>query len=356
MTYKRALERAFLQTEKEAAIIWREVVAIYREAAADLWAKMADVFAKLKDAPPDKYFQELLKYNRYENLLKQMEKDFTAYVTKAGNLTAKSSELMLQNAYYRDQYIMTAFGNGAGIKTGFSALNPFLVDSAVKSTRASWQKIQSEAFTKKWGSPEGYKPKSGTLTEILLDNKQKAAVKIRRSISAGLTQGNPMMAKETVLKAIGSATVSPEKITANGLIHNALRIIRTEATRSYNAGAYAADSWFKQFDETSKRVWSATLDNRTRPEHAALDGQEENEDGYFEIDGMAALYPGDFGIPEMDINCRCTIKTVGGIPDETRIARDPETGRNQYIEGNFASWAADKGLKTNIYGMYYMPR
>jgi len=356
MTYKRAIERAFLQTEKEAVVIWREIIAIYKQAAADLWQKMSDVFTSLPDVPPNRLFIEMTKYNRYRDLLRQMETDFTKHMTKAGNLTAKSSELMLQNAYYRDQYIMTSFGAGAGIKTGFSALNPHLIESTVRGTAESWKRIQTEAFIKKWGRQDGYIPKSGTLTELLTNNRNVALRKIRRSIATGLTQGDPRLAKDTIIKALGSATVSPEKITAKGLIHNAMRIVRTEATRSYNAGAYAADNWFKQYDPTSRRKWDATMDNRTRPEHAKLDGQEEDDDGYFEVDGMRALYPGGFGIPEMDIHCRCTTSTVGGIPDDTRIARDPVSGRNEYVESNFKDWAKDKGLKTNIYGMYYMPK
>lgn len=51
----------------------------------------------------------------------------------------------------------------------------------------------------------------------------------------------------------------------------------------------------------------ATLDGSTREEHAELDGQIVPIDEPFGIDGYFAMYPGDFGEPEMDYNCRCTI-------------------------------------------------
>jgi hypothetical protein len=47
------------------------------------------------------------------------------------------------------------------------------------------------------------------------------------------------------------------------------------------------------------------MDGNTRPTHRHLDGQIREMDEPFEMDGKSAMYPGDFGDPAEDCNCRC---------------------------------------------------
>jgi hypothetical protein len=49
------------------------------------------------------------------------------------------------------------------------------------------------------------------------------------------------------------------------------------------------------------------LDGKTRSSHRRLDGQIRELDEYFEIRGKKARYPGDFGDPAEDCNCRCQL-------------------------------------------------
>lgn len=51
----------------------------------------------------------------------------------------------------------------------------------------------------------------------------------------------------------------------------------------------------------------ATLDKKTRKAHRLLDGQVRELDESFVIDGHKAMYPSNFGIPGLDINCRCAV-------------------------------------------------
>lgn len=55
------------------------------------------------------------------------------------------------------------------------------------------------------------------------------------------------------------------------------------------------------------KQWDATLDARTRPHHALLDGQIRELDKPFEVNGRKAMYPIGFGIASEDIHCRCTL-------------------------------------------------
>ena len=50
-----------------------------------------------------------------------------------------------------------------------------------------------------------------------------------------------------------------------------------------------------------------TLDKKTRKAHRLLDGQIRELDEPFEINGHKAMYPSNFGIPSLDINCRCAV-------------------------------------------------
>ena len=73
------------------------------------------------------------------------------------------------------------------------------------------------------------------------------------------------------------------------------------------------------------KVWDSTLDGKTRPTHRKLDGQIRDVDELFEMDGLNAMYPGDFGDPSEDCNCRCKMleKSRWALNDnETRYLGD----------------------------------
>lgn len=88
-------------------------------------------------------------------------------------------------------------------------------------------------------------------------------------------------------------------------MNNAMRIARTEAHRIQNRAAEHA--LFKAKDKGADVVkqWDSTLDDRTRESHMQLDGQIRELDKPFEVNGKKAMYPGGFGDPSEDCNCRC---------------------------------------------------
>jgi hypothetical protein len=55
------------------------------------------------------------------------------------------------------------------------------------------------------------------------------------------------------------------------------------------------------------KQWDASLDGKTRDTHRLLDGQIRELDEPFEVHGMTAMQPGDFGDPAEDCNCRCAL-------------------------------------------------
>ena len=89
--------------------------------------------------------------------------------------------------------------------------------------------------------------------------------------------------------------------------HRAQAIARTEVLRAAN---FARQEAMKQSGVIPAKMWLATLDARVRDLHAALHMQQQPTNQAFNIEGHAAMYPGGFGEPEMDINCRCTMVPV----------------------------------------------
>ena len=89
-------------------------------------------------------------------------------------------------------------------------------------------------------------------------------------------------------------------------------IARTEV----NGGAnWATTEAYRQSGVVTRRAWIATRDERVRDSHADMDGVETDLSNPFVLisgdnRGETADQPGDFGIAEEDINCRCTTVAV----------------------------------------------
>ena len=94
---------------------------------------------------------------------------------------------------------------------------------------------------------------------------------------------------------------------SNTGMNNAYRIARTEGHRIQNQSAMDAANIAKEKGADVVKQWDATLDARTRPHHAMLDGQIRELDKPFEVNGRKAMYPSGFGIASEDIHCRCAL-------------------------------------------------
>ena len=90
-------------------------------------------------------------------------------------------------------------------------------------------------------------------------------------------------------------------------LNNAARIARTEAHRIQNKATADAQWKAKEKGADVVKQWDSTLDGKTRPHHRKLDGQIRELDEPFEVNGMSAMQPGDFGDPAEDCNCRCAL-------------------------------------------------
>ena len=128
---------------------------------------------------------------------------------------------------------------------------------------------------------------------------------------------------------------------------SAIRAARTAVTGAQNAGRLDSYLRAEEMGIPLKKVWIATLDNRTRHNHAVADGQTVEEDKPFTVGGYELMYPGDPNGPGHEIyNCRCTmIAKVEGVDmsDAKRRARNLETGESELVEDmTYAEWAGWK--------------
>ena len=112
-------------------------------------------------------------------------------------------------------------------------------------------------------------------------------------------------------------------------------IARTEVVAASNYGSYAAA---KQSGLTLRKVWLATGDNRTRPDHLEADGQEVDMDEAFDVGGYSLMFPGDssMGAPASEVvQCRCTqyykrVRADESGEDEEEGEDKSRSGRDQY--------------------------
>ena len=113
---------------------------------------------------------------------------------------------------------------------------------------------------------------------------------------------------------------------------SAIRTARTAVTGAQNAGRMDSYVAAEKMGIKLKKSWLATIDGRTRHEHALLDGQTVDTDKPFKVDGYELMFPGDpSGPAHLTYNCRCTlIASVDGVDtsDAQRRVRDPVTGKN----------------------------
>lgn len=119
---------------------------------------------------------------------------------------------------------------------------------------------------------------------------------IRTEITRGIAAGLP---PSEIARNIASYAKAP--------LSRAKTIVRTESHRIQQASRYDAQKNAVSRGASVVKQWNSTLDGDTRKTHRRLDGQIRELDEHFEMNGKKARYPGDFGDPAEDCNCRCQL-------------------------------------------------
>jgi len=95
----------------------------------------------------------------------------------------------------------------------------------------------------------------------------------------------------------------------NQSLNSALRTTRTEVLTGHSGGIYDSTQFAEASGMYGDYVWDATLDGRTRRDHARKDQTRPNDDGFFVFpDGSKGTGPRDFTLSKSQrINCRCQL-------------------------------------------------
>ncbi len=133
--------------------------------------------------------------------------------------------------------------------------------------------------------------------EIGLD-MTKLKKTITHEISRGIATG--LGYKEIARNIQTSAKIPMDRAKA---------IARTDGHRVLEASAEDARQAAKARGADVLKQWDATMDGNTRDTHRQLDTQIRETNEPFTIGNKSAMYPGDFGDPEEDCNCRCIATT-----------------------------------------------
>lgn len=88
----------------------------------------------------------------------------------------------------------------------------------------------------------------------------------------------------------------------DGTPYDIARVIDTDAHRIYNEAMYEG----AKSAGATRKTWNCMMLPKSRDTHIYLDGTEVDLDApFYTFNGDSAMFPGQFGVAEEDINCQC---------------------------------------------------
>ena len=267
--YQKELLQHSLDDEKKVLNALKKT---YEQAEKDIDEKIATLMGRLQTAEDASIAQSIIYQKEHQLALKKQisgilddlnGKEFDTisdYITKC----------------YEDGFIGTLYDMQ---KQGVPLLFPIDQEQVVTAI-AKDTKLSKSLYSK--------------LGEDITDLKKR----VQSELSRGITQ-NYSYAK--IAQNIRNQT----KIGYN----RAARIAQTEGHRVQQAAQADAQIKAKNAGADVVKQWDSTLDSSTRKAHIELDGQIREVGKPFEVGIYKAQYPGDFGVPGLDINCRCVTLT-----------------------------------------------
>ncbi|MFS0560127.1 phage minor head protein [Terribacillus sp. 179-K 1B1 HS] len=255
----------------------------FAERLKDILAQIAAMYEKYSKNG-ELSITELNKYNRFAEEMALITEQMTDHYKYIMPMIQELMENTFLENYLRSAFL---YEYEAQISMGFTVPSAKLIKAAIRNPI----------------------PKL-TLPEIMKEHRNQIVRDINIEISQSLLAGEDYsrMAKR-ITKVVDFSRAK------------ARRVARTEAGRVRSEARIASGEQASKFAKLDK-VWSATLDERTRSSHRKLDGRKADKDGYFHHQGLKAKGPHLFFNASQDVNCRCSvIYLVNGEYPEVRRAR-----------------------------------
>lgn len=266
----------------------------------------------------------LVDYQRYEELSSTEQLKLSRMTSLLEQLDKSTKELKQGLKTEISSYLES---------TGKIAYNELFYEYESKNTAINFTMLKSEELKTIIETPvANYK-----LSERLNDGvAEKLKANVKTELTRVFLQGYSYKETAARLAELGYSSY-----------RRALNITRTEAGRVQAIARQKSQTEAMKLGIEFEKEWISTLDNRTRNNHAKLDGQRVEPDEDFEVGGLKAKQPHMFGVASEDCNCRC--RTVSRLKNDknTRLRRDNETGKIGVYE-NYYDWAEKTGrLKRN---------
>ena len=202
--------------------------------------------------------------------------------------TLHRNEYKTINAFLQDSYKDSFVGTMYDLHSqGVPVIVPIDQNAAVKAIQLDTQLSDRKIHPNSNGEHV-------TLYESLGVDVDNLKETIRLEITRGLATN---MQPEVIARNIANLTKAP--------LSRAKTIARTEAHRIQQASAQDAREKAISRGANVVKQWDATMDGATRKAHRELDGKIVEVNEHFVYGSLKAMYPGDFGDPAQDCNCRC---------------------------------------------------
>jgi hypothetical protein len=335
MNYKDFREYYALLNNKIIADSQNAVADIYTSAYLDIRQKVDALWAKVAES--DNFYNEALRYNRYDATLKEIEEILKDRNGQALMETVRASREAVYSSYYYNQY-----ANQWGVQYLVTILNKNAVNLTVYMSEKSWESFYGTSERNKIIAGKIIPQHGKTLKELYNNNANEAMKKIKDEITLGLIKGQGI-----------KKTASKLRDTLNGSISSSERIVRTETHRNMLTGEYLSyDDAKVQLGDRIQRMIISVLDDRTRKQSLQVNQRVANEEGFLYPDGNRYPIPGNTGNPAWDINDReAVIDIIDDEPPEAMRGVNPVTGKTQvYSFDDYPKWLDQKGLKQTASG------
>lgn len=245
-------------------------------------------------------------------VLRSLEKEYRAALEQINEkIKLLQSDELTQSRVYQIQYQRALKGQIEAILEKlhgdeYSTIQQYLSDSYSEGFLGTMYSVHKQ------GIPVIIPiDKNAAVKAVLTDSKLSAPLyealgldikamkrSIRAEISRGIASG---MSYADIARNLQNATKAP--------FDRAKTIVRTEGHRIQQESAEDARQEARKKGADVVKQWDATLDGATRATHRNLDGQIKETDEPFAYGGKKAMYPGAFGDPAEDCNCRCVALT-----------------------------------------------
>lgn len=274
--------------ERQIRQYQKKLIQLYLQALADIRFELKNLYDKFPDSPPILTDVRGKQLQRLQSSIEERLKDL-----RGTNGIIKDSIM--------DGHIQGYMHTGYAVETSLQTDLGY----ALPSNRVLKSILYNPMDKIKWSSRN-------------IQNIEKIKGAIRSQLIIGLNKGESF-------GKIANRINQEMNIGAS----KAIRILRTETGRSQQAGRNEAVSKAKEYaDEIgmkTAKTWDATLDGRTRQNHADMEGKEADGNGKFIFTTMKGIMiyvdgPRLTGTTD-DINCRCETRLAfADIP--MRVRRD----------------------------------